>query len=632
MHTSADESEQITPIQHGPPYGSNMAVVGGVPTIGTDIPIAAILLALFVCSGAAHFTILQLNKRKGLLFVFSGMLFVMSVLRTVALSMRIVWATHPHTAKIAVASGILTQTGSVLVFVINLLFSQRVVRGYHPRFGWHPCAGIFFYFLIGCVVGSLVMVIVVTVQSVLTLDEGLRDSDRIVQLFAGTYMAVLAFLPIPIVTIAALYPRKSHVEKFGAGRWRTKLRLLLFAAAVATLGAGFRVATGYAARPVTNPAWYHSRVCYYCFNFVTDLIVSLTYLFSRFDRRFIVPKGAKGPGDYAKGLRDMPSVDSLKVDEKGSETDPEKLSDLRSSSNETGSEKGHLPTDDSNDEKREDKGKGKENIEGGEKKCTSPAHVDRETQTYGPTRNWNGVSWPFRASWTAPRIFGPTPEPLSANQCNTGNNADADSLATKSPVEGPSRATSSGSTGKETSSQWGAETTSTYIQEPEPIRFRTFVQRHQHHHHRHHQSQNENQDEDENPQNQDQNQTTQNQQQQPPPRSDRSYVFGQALTSDKEVQMSSDGLSSDVATTATISMWPFTSETQYRDPLAAATYTLTSPRAPQRSNSAAASTHPGSSSLRPPDYHYQSNMVGRSRSCHIDGNMRFEAEGDGGWI
>ncbi|KAI0965667.1 hypothetical protein F4678DRAFT_476505 [Xylaria arbuscula] len=310
------------------------AVVGGLPTIQTDIPIAAVLLALFVASAAAHMTILQLNKRAGLKFLFSGMLFVLSVLRTIALSMRIVWATHPHKADLAISSGILTQTGSVLVFVINLFLAQRIVRGYHPRFGWHPLTNIVFIFLVACVVASLIMAITVTVQTVLTLDADIRYTDRIVQLFAGTYMAVLAFVPIPMVVLAAVIPRKSHIERFGAGRWRTKVRILLFGTAMATLGASFRIYTGYATRPMSDPGWYHSRACYYCFNFVTDLVVSATYLFSRFDRRFIVPNGAKGPGDYAKGTRScMPpsftssSGDHIADDEKrGGDVDPEKLS------------------------------------------------------------------------------------------------------------------------------------------------------------------------------------------------------------------------------------------------------------------------------------------------------------------
>ncbi|KAI0525774.1 hypothetical protein F5B22DRAFT_641931 [Xylaria bambusicola] len=639
MHTSADKIEQTISIQHGPPYGSPMAVVGGVPTLRTDIPIAAVLLALFVTSAAAHMTVLQLNKRAGLKFLFSGMLFVMSVLRTVALSMRIVWATHPHTANIAVASGILTQTGSVLIFIINLILSQRIVRAYHPKFGWHPITSIAFYFLIGCVVGSLVMVIVVTVQSVLTLDSGLRQSDRIVQLFAGTYMAVLAFLPLPIVVIAVLYPHKSHVEKFGAGRWRTKVCLLLFAAAVATLGASFRIATAYAARPVNHPAWYHSRVCYYCFNFVTDLIVSVVYLFSRFDRRFIVPNGAKGPGDYSKGLRDRPRSAHSNADEEGNVTDPEKLSSARDSSNETGSEKTHLPIGDGDDEKRVDKGKGKEvNVEGDEKHRVSessgstpeevtPKFTDSQTQTYSPHRPWNAVSWPFRASWTTPRLFGPVPTPApapvsepepeasSAKRSNAGGSIKTD-LSTTETAKGLSHTGSSRSI--------GAETSSTYIQEPElepepePIRFRTFVQRHHHHHpqhrqnqiHHHHQQQQHQHYNERPPHHSNNNPYLQNNQ---------SYVFGQALTSDAEIHRSPDA-----------DVWPSMSETHYLYPLHTVTYTTTpGGPGPHRSNSAAASiSYAGSS--RTPDH--ASHPIGRSRSCYVDRERRMEGEEDGGWI
>ncbi|GAW12066.1 hypothetical protein ANO14919_014230 [Xylariales sp. No.14919] len=550
----------LTPVPHGPPYGSTAAVVGGVPTVMTDVPIAAVLLSLFVASAAAHMTILQLNKRVGLKFLFSGMMFVLSVLRTVALSMRIVWASYPHIANIAIASGILTQTGSVLVLVINLILTQRIVRGYHPKSGWHPFMNVVFPFLIACVVASLIMVIAVTVQSVLTLDTGIRRSDRIVQLFAGTYMAVLAFLPIPIVILAYLIPRTQHVEKFGAGRWRTKVRLLLFTASVATLGASFRVYTGYAARPASDPGWYHSRACYYCFNFVTDLVVSATYLFSRFDRRFIVPNGAKGPGDYSKGVRVRPrSIMSSNGDEEGNETDPEKLAKLRGTSNEGGNEKEPLP---GFDEKIDDKGKGKEIDVSGDEKL--PPVVSGENQTHGLDGEWNGVPWPFRTSWTTPRTFGPLASP--ANQSSSSDRTDFDSPANRSPGEGPQHAFGA----DDAASQWGAETNSTYIQEPEPVHFR--AQRHFDPHQLQH---------------------------------SQSYVFGQALTSDEEIHMSASGLPEDAA------VWPFTSET-HRDPVS-------------RSNSAATYAH--ASSSRMPN---RGRIISRSRSCNIPGDKRAEAEG--GWI
>ncbi|KAI1342418.1 hypothetical protein F5Y15DRAFT_303771 [Xylariaceae sp. FL0016] len=284
----------------GPPYRSDQAILGGVATPEIDDPISAVLLFLFLASAAAHMTILQLNKRAGLKFLFSGMLFALCTLRSIALAMRIVWASYETNINIAIAANILTQAGSVLVFVINLFFSQRIVRAYHPTFGWHQVTRIVFRFLVACVVCSLIMVIAVTVQSFFTLDPSTRRSDRDVQLFAGTYLAVLAFLPIPVVILAMFFPRKTHIDKFGAGRWRSKLALLLFTACVATLGASFRIGTNFVPRPMNDPAWYHSRACYYCFNYVTDLTISTAYLLARFDRRFVVPDKSRGYGDYSK--------------------------------------------------------------------------------------------------------------------------------------------------------------------------------------------------------------------------------------------------------------------------------------------------------------------------------------------
>ncbi|KAI0915071.1 hypothetical protein F4823DRAFT_630159 [Ustulina deusta] len=565
------------------------AVVGGVPTVGTDVPVAAVLLALFAASAAAHMTILQLNKRAGLKFLFSGMLFALSVLRSVALCMRAVWAAHPHSADVAIASGILTQTGSVLVLIINLILAHRVVRGYHPAFGWHPATTLAFRFLVACVVASLVMVIAVTVQTVLTLDPAVRRADRAVQLFAGTYMAVLAFVPLPVVVLAALAPRAQRVEKFGAGRWRTKVRLLLFTAAVATLGASFRIYTGYAARPASDPAWYHGRACYYCFNYVTDLVVSATYLFSRFDRRFIVPNGARGPGDYGRGVRVRPRSSDGDGDEEGNETDPEKLAQLGpNNSSGSGSEKARLPACGEADEKGKDKGKGKEiDTEGdGTTRSTdffgAPVPVpEGEVQMYGPGGAWNGVPWPFRASWTTPRVFGPSPMQSSA-----GDSTDIDSPAhCSSPVDGPHHAAG---VAEETSSQWGAETNSTYIQEPEPAHCKAQRQHHHHHQYQHlrpHHLQHS-----------------------------QSYVFGQALTSDEQIHMSAGGLSEDAA------VWPFTSETHHRDPVT---------QGPSRSNSAATYTYASNSRV---NSNRGRNVISRSRSCNIAGDKRAGGAAEGGWI
>jgi hypothetical protein len=266
-----------------------------------DVPVSAVLLFLFVCSAVLNMTIFQINRRRDHKFVFSALLFGFSMARIGALVMRIVWATRPTNVNIAIASGVFTSAGVLLLFVVNLFFAQRILRAYHPTFGWHKAVDWAFRVLIACVIALLVMVITVTVQSFFTLDVATRLADRDVQLFASTFLATLAFLPIPIVAIAWLVPRASRVEKFGEGRFRTKIRLLLFTSALLTLGAGFRTGAAFAPRPITSPAWYHSQACYYIFNYGLELIVVYTYALARFDRRFHVPDGSSAPGHYAAG-------------------------------------------------------------------------------------------------------------------------------------------------------------------------------------------------------------------------------------------------------------------------------------------------------------------------------------------
>ncbi|KAF9784200.1 hypothetical protein IL306_007972 [Fusarium sp. DS 682] len=89
------------------------------------------------------------------------------------------------------------------------------------------------------------------------------------------------------------------MDKFGQGRMRTKVQLLVFTSALLTLGAAFRTGVSFKLRPINDPAWYHSKACYYCFNYVIEIIVVFSYALSRFDRRFHIPDGSHGPGDYS---------------------------------------------------------------------------------------------------------------------------------------------------------------------------------------------------------------------------------------------------------------------------------------------------------------------------------------------
>ncbi|KAL1902252.1 hypothetical protein Sste5346_001228 [Sporothrix stenoceras] len=289
----------------GPPYAPTSAGLGGQPVPKVDDPISAVLLLFFIAGAATNMTILQVNMRRGHKFIISGMTFGFCMARMTALIMRIVWASRPHNVSIAIAANVLTVAGVVLLFLINLIFAQRVVRAHRPRLGWSRPVTYLFRALFFSVPFVLVMVIPVSIDMFYTLDTSTRLVLRKVQLVATVWMAILSFLPIPI-TLLTLFapPRPPHhgtVENFGQGQMRTKIGLLLFTSTLLALGASFRAGVNFMPRPITAPAWFDSKPAYYVFNYVIEIIVVYTYTISRFDRRFHVPNGSSAPGHYAAG-------------------------------------------------------------------------------------------------------------------------------------------------------------------------------------------------------------------------------------------------------------------------------------------------------------------------------------------
>lgn len=190
--------------------------------------------------------------------------------------------------------------GVLVLFVVNLIFTQRIIRATHPNLGWAKTFSWAFKIYYGCIVALLVAIITVTVQSFYTLDKSIRKADRDVQLFVGTFFAVSAFLPIPLVLGSIIIPKKVRVEKFGSGRFRTKIYLILFTSVILTLGAAFRVGTNFVPRPRNNPAWYNSKACFYLFNFTIEIIVVALYIGIRVDKRFHVPDNSHKYGDYSR--------------------------------------------------------------------------------------------------------------------------------------------------------------------------------------------------------------------------------------------------------------------------------------------------------------------------------------------
>ena len=295
------------------PYPPRFASVGGKPTIGVDVPITAVFLALFIAGAVGHMTIFQINKRRGHKFLMSAMTFGFCMARIVTMIMRIVWACYPNDVQIAIAAQIFVSAGVLILFLINLVFAQRVIRAAHPHFGWHKFMAWTFYTLYGLILAMLVTVITATVLSFYTLNRTTLVICRDLQRTAGTYLMFVSFLPIPMVIVGLIIPRQTRLEKFGSGRWRTKIAILLTTSVLLCLGASFRAGTNFKnPRPINDPAWYQAKWCFYFFNFVLEIVVVYLYIIVRVDRRFHIPNGSKGPGDYTQSSGTTEDTDDEK--------------------------------------------------------------------------------------------------------------------------------------------------------------------------------------------------------------------------------------------------------------------------------------------------------------------------------
>ncbi|RMZ88992.1 hypothetical protein DV736_g3785, partial [Chaetothyriales sp. CBS 134916] len=211
--------------KHGP-YASQTASFGGLATVGVDVPICAVFIALYIGAAVGHMTIFQLNRRRNHRFVLSGLMFGFCMARIVTMVMRIVWACYPHNVRVAIAATIFVNAGILILFIIDLIFAQRILRATHPHFGWHKTVTTVFTVLYVLIIFMLAMVITSVVQA------------------------------------ATVFKNP---------------------------------------RPRADPAWYDAKWAFYFFNFTLEIIVIYLYLAARVDRRFHIPDGAKGPGDYSQG-------------------------------------------------------------------------------------------------------------------------------------------------------------------------------------------------------------------------------------------------------------------------------------------------------------------------------------------
>jgi hypothetical protein len=269
-------------------------------------------MLLYIIGFAIHVLIFRHNMTHKTPFRLSLLLIYICLFRTVTLSLRMAWVTHLTNIGLVIAAQVFVTAGVLLLFILNLIFAQRLLRAMHPHVGWHIITSHLFVAYYVLVFLSLVSVITCFVQSLYTLDPHTRQVDHAFMLYAGTFFLVAAFFPVPFVGanyLALAAKRKEGGDRAqGQGNDKTTddtvqpqrpriagsvtngSRVLVVGALLLTLGAGFRTGVAYAsARPADDPAWYDSKACFYVFNFVTELGVIYLYAVARVDRTFNVP-------------------------------------------------------------------------------------------------------------------------------------------------------------------------------------------------------------------------------------------------------------------------------------------------------------------------------------------------------
>lgn len=288
-------------INSGSPYlPVGVAIIGGQPTVRHDIPVCAVLIALYLAGAVGNMTIFQLNRRKGHKFIMSVAMFGLCMSRIITNVLRIVWTTQPNNVRIAIAAQVLTNAGVLILYIVLLLLTLRVFRARRPKMGWNKHlnrtikAAYFLLFF------ALVVTVSFTVLTFYTLNMKLRTDAVWIQRSAILYMMIFNITSLTFLILSLILPPALDSENFGTGSMGSKLTILAVAVFFCNFLSGFRTGLIWSAtRPASDPAWYDTKPAFYVIIFGFEIVIVYLFLFTRFDRMFWVPNGSSKPGDYS---------------------------------------------------------------------------------------------------------------------------------------------------------------------------------------------------------------------------------------------------------------------------------------------------------------------------------------------
>ncbi|KAH7416750.1 hypothetical protein BKA64DRAFT_276232 [Cadophora sp. MPI-SDFR-AT-0126] len=304
----------------GPPYiPTGTAIVGGHPTVALDIPICAVLLAIYVLGAIGNMTVFQINRKRGHKFLMSWAMFGFCMARNLTFILRIVWAARPTNASVVIASMIFSAAGVLIAYIVMLLLSLRLFRATHPELGWNPKLRVACKVLYITLFVAFVLIISFTIESFYTLDTNIKKVALWVQRAASLVMLLFNIGTLVILCCSLFLPRTSAPENFGTGSIKRKTNIVCSMMFFVLFIIGFRFGTIWAdAPPASNPAWWDSKPAFYVIEFGLEIVVIFTLLLIRFDRIFWVPNGSAKAGDY-RMLSDV--VQEREHNEEGEELD-----------------------------------------------------------------------------------------------------------------------------------------------------------------------------------------------------------------------------------------------------------------------------------------------------------------------
>ncbi|KAF2671879.1 hypothetical protein BT63DRAFT_476718 [Microthyrium microscopicum] len=272
----------------GGPYPPLEWPLGGFPNIQIDVAVMSVFLFLFLIAAFLHLFLFFANIVRGHRFIISALIFVFCLERVFALAIRIAGTLRGEDGNLYVGGVVLVFGFTPLLYIINLVFAHRIIKAQHPRHGGNIGISLVFWLTYLLILFAWACLVAGLVQPFFQLSTYWRYVDRGLRIWGFTFFAIVSLIPLPLVLLSTVIPRRHRVNKFGSGSFYAKLWILVLVVILTSLEAFYIAGVEWVtptSRFVPIPA-YMTRTWYYVMIFTLEFIIVILYAGARVDRRF----------------------------------------------------------------------------------------------------------------------------------------------------------------------------------------------------------------------------------------------------------------------------------------------------------------------------------------------------------